>query len=180
MKPDEMLDETEEEIEPEAETEAEPALDEAADEAAPAKQAPPQSAIIERITTAAVKALYSSQEIVQGVLKHIASAKRPEIGIARAALMILEQIKQKIQGADPALAAGAIPELVAEICRIALAAKLIKADKVIVKRATEIIVQELRRPQMGGQSQQQQAPQPQPQAAPAPPGGGMIDAEMGA
>ncbi len=174
-----------------------------AGEEAPTEETPPtdqpgnaqgseQSAVIESVTTAVVKALYSKPETVQGVLKMVAQAPRPEIGIARATVMLIEMIKSKMRGMDPRIAAASGPDVIGEIMRLALAAKIIPPEhaKAIAQRAAHLTVSAMRgedhKQQQGGaaagpqqqppqQTQQQQPPQPgaQPQQ------GGLVNTAMG-
>lgn len=168
--------------------------DEAVEQELPAqpvkRPAPQQSQMIEKVTTAAIKALYSKRETVAGILKMIRAAKRPEIGIARAAFAILEQIKEKMKGVDPRLANAAAPDIIAEIVRIAVAANVMKKDKGIVERAAKILMQELRRPPIHQQAPRSAAQPAQQMAQPpadempheqgtSPQAGGMIANVMG-
>lgn len=131
-------------------------------------QVDPQTAnAYRRIGLAAMKIVYSP-EGSSGLVKMM-QGQDPVQAVAMASIVVIERLKEQIQGLSPEFVYMLAPNIAAFVTEIGGAAKLFKPSAQIVEGAVRLIEQ-----QMGGQQEQAQQPQPAAQAQP-----GLIVGAMG-
>lgn len=144
--------------------------------------------VTERIVTAALKAIYSSPQMAQGLVRMVAATSDPAAGLAHATMVVLGQLMRQVKGIDPKTVYRAAPFVCAAIAELAVAAKVMPQDPKIYEKALQMMLAQIQ----GAKQPQQQPPEPegpdeagdsaQEEAAEqaAPPAQGMIGQQMGA
>lgn len=118
-----------------------------------------QGEVMQRLMLAAMKLVYSDKAATQELVQMVAQAQSPQEGLAHAAMLILQQMREKVQGLNPNAVFAIAPAVIGMLAELAQAAKVAEATPETLNAALEAL-----QAQMGGG---QQAPQEQPQEQPA-------------
>lgn len=151
----------------------------AAAQGAPARD-PKILAAHKKIVQAAMKALYSSKEMVQQVLNMVRQEEDPAIGIVKAATMILDGLADKAKGINPDFVYSATAPLALMILELALEAKLVQPgeEKGIIQRGFAYMQQGGEPAAPTGEEPEEEQPEEEPEQEEEPAPGGVINEEM--
>lgn len=132
--------------------------------AAPQQAAPDIAQGVQRLVIAATKAIHTPQ-ISSALLDSMHAAPDPATGIAKAAAMVAQGLRQKAGGnIPPELAGPALKKIVLLVAELAVSVKLFPVTKQVLVQAMQMLMQ--MKAQAGQQqgAQPAQPPQPTPQA----------------